>query len=49
MAMIDYKIFGSDSSDTLDWGQHTMEILSEMGYTQQQISQLIQENILDII
>ena len=35
----------SDSSNTLDWGLHTQEILAEEGFTQQEIDQLLEQRI----
>jgi len=35
----------SDSSNTLDWGLHTQEILTEEGFTQQEIDQLLEQRI----
>ena len=32
-------------SNTLDWGLHTREILSEMGYTDTDIDTLLQQRI----
>ena len=33
------------SSNTLDWGEHTKEILSEMGYNDGHIESLLQQRI----
>ena len=35
----------SESSDVLEWGLHTTEILSEEGFSQEQIDQLLEQRI----